>query len=76
MTNPMYCPMSFGQRVIVHLDNCDHTEFDFTKPKECTPDCAWAVKTNKYYGCAVALIPGVVMDQVNLRIIKEDTNDE
>ena len=66
MTKPMYCPMSF-QSVIVT------TNPDVKPPRkiECTPDCAWAIKTCDEYFCAVA--EGFAQTQIiNTRPLKDD----
>ena len=47
----MYCPMSFmNSNLVFANDNGGRAHY----PLECTPDCAWAVKYNGSYMCAIA----------------------
>ena len=54
MTNPMYCPMSFNGRTpkLTRSDGLIESDLYWF---ECTPDCAWAVETERgQYGCCFA----------------------
>lgn len=57
MTKPMYCPMKFNNPC------CDIDEV-------CTPDCAWAIKFNGSYYCAVAF--SHEGDRANSRPLEDD----
>lgn len=74
MTNPMYCPMSFG-RLLPGVTRCDGVNEKEPVWFECTPDCAWSVIINdgSRYACIIA---AKEEDQdINSRPLEDDVND-
>ena len=61
MSEPMYCPLSFGNPAI-------------QKPVKCTPGCAWIVETeDERYGCGMLLVEvKVPIVGINTRPLKSD----
>lgn len=59
---PMYCPMSFANDYVFNHG-----------PKECTPDCAWAVIHHGIYECCISENTGIPQDYRNTRPLKDDT---
>ena len=55
MNKPMYCPMCFGIR--------DFKGSQFLV--ECTPDCAWAMKAQGRYFCAVPAKVATWVESIN-----------
>ena len=78
MNKPMYCPMSFGQSLPKMNRRDGEVEVE-PYYFECTPDCAWAVKSSGNYGCSLAHIAASMSAKslthgfsINLRPLKDD----
>lgn len=64
MTNPMYCPMSFN--------NPGAGGWGQLTPRQCTPDCAWAISNGESYACAIVADATVYGYKANSRPLKEE----
>lgn len=73
MTEPMYCPMSFGVQIPNTMTLCypDGTEIESTVGFECTPDCAWAANDGEEYWCIFA-DRSTPHNYINTRPLKDD----